>query len=84
MSKRLAVTLGIVTALGVGISPLARAEAPETARPAGPCYLHLLCDNGGSVSCTGQVQCDYQTDAPGHPGWVRCDGAGYSCGGDSW
>lgn len=84
MSKWLAVTLGAVIGLGVGVSPIAMAEEPDTAGYAGPCYLHLVCDNGGSVSCSGQYECDYRSDAPGAPGWVRCDGAGYSCAGDSW
>jgi hypothetical protein len=85
MSKWLAVTLGAVIGLGLGVSPIAVAkeQEPNSAYP-GPCYLHLICDSGMSLSCTGAWECDYRSDAPGSPGWIRCDGAGWSCAGDQW
>ncbi|RKI05034.1 hypothetical protein D7Y27_32900 [Corallococcus sp. AB004] len=86
MSKWLAVMLGVVIGFGTMIPAFAMAVEPD-ARPddyPGPCYLSLICENGMTVSCTGQYECDYRSDSPGSPGWVRCDGAGYSCGGDSW
>ncbi|QSQ27686.1 hypothetical protein JY651_23475 [Pyxidicoccus parkwayensis] len=84
MSKWLAVTLGAVIGLGVGISPIGKAEAQEAPGYAGPCYLHLICDNGMSLECSGAWECDYRTDAPGSPGWIKCDGAGWACNGDIW
>jgi hypothetical protein len=84
MSKWLAVTLGAVIGLGVGVSSSVAEAEPDAAGYPGPCYLHLICDSGLSLSCSGVVECDYRTDAPGAPGWIECDGGGWSCNGDIW
>jgi len=46
----------------------------------GPCFLELVCPNGSSISCSGAWACSYSPEA----GWISCDGAGTSCGGDQW
>ncbi|GHG92403.1 hypothetical protein [Comamonas sp. JC664] len=86
MKQWLAVTLGAVIGLGAAIPPLAMADTSDAELDAasGPCFLELICDNGRVLSCNAFDSCHYRPDAPGAPGYVVCDGAGWACNGDIW
>ncbi|WP_426750395.1 hypothetical protein [Myxococcus sp. Y35] len=84
MKQWLAVTLGVVVGLGAVIPPLAVADTPDAELDNAPCFLELVCNNGAVLSCHGTWACDYRPDAPGAPGWISCDGAGWGCDGTIW
>lgn len=88
MKLWLAISLSAVVSLGVVIPPVALARTttpePEVADYDGPCFLELVCNNGSVLRCNGSWECNYQSDSPGSPGWIRCDGAGQGCGGIDW
>jgi len=50
-------------------------ETGELDPPAGySCSVSVICDDGGSVSCTGVEKCERWS-----PFWVRCDGIETRC-----
>ncbi|MCP3100264.1 hypothetical protein LZ198_15445 [Myxococcus sp. K15C18031901] len=82
MKTWFAVAVSAVVGVGALVPTLAVAGSQgwDVYEVQGPCNVQLVCPNGQSVACSGKWFCNYSPDA----GWVSCDGAGQSCGGDEW